>query len=199
MPTTQNTYTLETMNGNSRMSTRELLIRLRNAVEEGAHSIHIEASGQHDIGGPLWAKDGELLSITVKNPGQRVGAMCLPNTAVVVEGSAPADVGWLNSGGTITVLGDAGDTAGHCAAGGILYIGGRAGTRSGSLMKHDPQYPAPELWILQNVGAFSFEFMGGGRPFCVLMRWHNACVGVHLWVVVGEVYVRGALPPLQIL
>ena len=30
-------------------------------------------------------------------------------------------------------------------------------------MKHDPLYEEPELWVLKNVGSFSFEFMGGGR------------------------------------
>ena len=97
------------------------------------------------------------------NAGQRVGCMCLDNTEIVVDESSSADVGWLNAGGKITVRGDAGDTAGHCSAGGKIYIGGRAGTRSGSLMKHDPLYEEPQLWVLKNVGSFSFEFMGGGK------------------------------------
>ena len=54
----------------------------------------------------------ERLILTVMNAGQRVGSMCLPNTEIIVEGSTSADVGWLNSGGIITVKGDAGDTAG---------------------------------------------------------------------------------------
>ena len=69
--------------------------------------------------------------------------------------STSADVGWLNAGGMITVRGDAGDTAGHCSAGGKIFIGGRAGTRSGSLMKHDPLYEEPELWILKTETASS--------------------------------------------
>ena len=66
---------------------------------------------------------------------QVVTSMCLPNTEILVEGSTSADVGWLNSGGRITVMGDAGDTAGHCSSGGKIFIGGRAGTRTGSLME----------------------------------------------------------------
>ena len=58
--------------------------------------------------------------------------------------------------------GDAGDTTGHCAAGGVIYIAGRTGTRTGALMKHDPYYPQTELWVLKNTGSFSFEFMSGG-------------------------------------
>lgn len=91
----------------------------------------------------------EKIIFHVTNAGQRVGCMCLDNTEIVVDKSSSADVGWLNAGGKITVRGDAGDTAGHCSAGGKIYIGGRAGTRSGSLMKHDPLYEEPQLWVLK--------------------------------------------------
>ena len=121
--------------------------------------------------------------------------MCLENTEVLVEGSSPDHVGWLNAGGRIVVRGDAGDTAAHCAAAGVVYIGGRAGTRTGSLMKHDPMYEPPELWVLKNVGSFSFEFMGGGKAVvcgcdCAdlpSVLGERPCVGM----VGGEVYVHG--------
>ena len=100
-----------TLQNHERMSTQDLLLAIEAAVEKGETNFYIEASGQHDIGGPLWNKDGKKLTFTVNNPGQRVGSMCLPDTEVLVEGSAPADVGWLNAGGRITVRGDAGDTA----------------------------------------------------------------------------------------
>lgn len=156
-------FKINTLTGHNRMSTQDLLMAINDAVINGETDFTIYASGQHDIGGPLWHPEGKKLTFRVSNAGQRVGSMCLANTEIIVEGSAPADVGWLNAGGKIIVKGDAGDTAGHCAAGGSIYIGGRAGTRSGSLMKHDPLYEAPELWVLKNVGSFSFEFMGGGR------------------------------------
>ena len=122
--------------------------------------------------------------------------MCLDNTEILVDGPAPADVGWLNAGGRIVVRGDAGDTAGHCAAAGVIHIGGRAGARSGSLMKHDPLYAPPELWVLKNVGSFSFEFMGGGKAVVCgydceglpSVLGERPCVGM----VGGIVYVRGA-------
>ena len=44
--------------------------------------------------------------------------MGMSGTKIVVHGSAPADVGWLNSGAEIVVLGDGGDTTAHCCAGG---------------------------------------------------------------------------------
>ena len=104
-------------------------------------------------------------------------------------------MGWLNAGATIVVKGDGGDTTGHAAADGLIYIGGRVGTRSGSMMKHDPAYPAPELWVLKNTGSFSFEFMGGGIAVvcgfdCESLAsviGDRACVGM----VGGTVYVRG--------
>lgn len=191
---------ISTETGHERMSTQQLFQMVAAAVERGETEFQINASGQHDIGGPLWNRDGRELHFTVRNPGQRVGSMCMSGTEVLVDGPAPADVGWLNSGGTITVRGDAGDTAGHCAAGGKIYIGGRAGTRSGSLMKKDPQWEAPELWVLQSVGSFSFEFMGGGKA---VVCGHNSqtlpsvlgqrpCVGM----VGGTVYFRGNCPEL---
>lgn len=191
---------ISTLNQHKRMSTRELLQTISQAVENGETSFQISASGQHDIGGPLWNAEGRQLSFQIDNPGQRVGSMCLPNTKVVVDGPAPADVGWLNSGGEITIKGDAGDTAGHCAAAGKIFIGGRAGTRSGSLMKHDPLYDPPQLWILKNTGSFSFEFMGGGKAIvcghdCLTLPsvlGDRPCVGM----VGGVVYFRGKCPNL---
>lgn len=192
---------VNTLENKTRMSTQELLQKIGAAVEAGETDFHIAASGQHDIGGPLWNRDGLPLRFSVTNPGQRVGSMCMPGTSVRVEGSAPADVGWLNSGGEVIVTGDAGDTAGHCAAGGKIYIGGRAGTRSGSLMKRDPLAEEPELWILKSTGSFSFEFMGGGRAAVCgyesqtlpSVLGERPCVGM----VGGVVYFRGPVgePP----
>jgi len=181
--------------GNQRMSTQDLLEAINEAITIGETDFIIEASGQHDIGGPLWNCEGKTLRITVKNPGQRVGSMCLENTEIIVEGSASADVGWLNAGGKIVVRGDAGDTAAHCAAAGSIYIGGRAGTRSGSMMKHDPLYAPPEFWVLKNCGSFSFEFMSGG--IAVVCGYDSeqfesvlgdrSCIGM----VGGTLYFRG--------
>lgn len=187
--------TIQTLEGHNRMSTQDLLLAIGEALANGETDFQIAASGQHDIGGPLWHPEGKKLTFHVTNAGQRVGSMCLHNTEIVVDGAASADVGWLNAGGRIIVKGDAGDTAGHCAAGGSIYIGGRAGTRSGSLMKHDPLYDPPELWVLKNVGSFSFEFMGGG--IAVVCGWDSeefesvlgdrSCIGM----VGGTLYFRG--------
>lgn len=183
------------LDGNQRMSTQDLLEAINIAIEAGETDFQIDASGQHDIGGPLWHPEGKTLTFSVKNPGQRVGSMCLEGTEIIVEGSASADVGWLNAGGKIVVRGDAGDTAAHCAAAGTIYIGGRAGTRSGSMMKHDPLYAPPEFWVLKNSGSFSFEFMSGGLAVVcgydcadfTSVLGDRSCVGM----VGGTLYFRG--------
>lgn len=193
-------FHIDTMQENERMSTQDLLLAIEEAVKNGETEFEIAASGQHDIGGPLWHPEGKTLTFHVTNAGQRLGSMCLPHTKIIAAGSVSADVGWLNSGGSIIVKGDAGDTAGHCASGGQIYIGGRGGTRTGSLMKHDPLYEAPELWVLKSVGSFSFEFMGGGRAVVcgadtakeLSVLGERPCVGM----VGGTVYARGNLPKL---
>lgn len=185
---------------NKRLSTRGLLQRIYSELEAGETEFIIEAAGQHDIGGPLWNIDDRPLKFIVRNPGQRVGSMGMPGTDIIVEGSAPADVGWLNAGATITIKGDGGDTTGHSASSGVIYIGGRAGSRTGSLMKHDPAYPAPQLWILKNTGSFSFEFMGGG----VAIVCGYECEDLHsiigqrpcIGMVGGVVFVRGPIDAL---
>lgn len=191
---------ISTLDKNGRMSTQDLLRKIADAAREGETEFVIQASGQHDIGGPLWNDEGREIKFTVYNPGQRVGAMALPGTRINVMGSVPADAGWLNSGGILSIKGDAGDTAGHCAASGKIFIGGRAGTRSGSLMKHDPDYPEPELWILKSCGSFSFEFMGGGRAVICghdsqilpSVLGERACAGM----VGGVIYFRGPVQGL---
>lgn len=186
---------IETIIDEKRISTQELLQIIYDKMDEGVTEFEINASGQHDIGGPLWSESGEILNFHIKNPGQRVGSMGMPGTKIVVEGSVPADAGWLNSGAEIVIKGDGGDTTAHCAAGGKIFVGGRVGTRSGALMKHDPKYVAPEFWVLKNTGSFAFEFMGGGTAVvCGLgcedfesILGSRSCVGM----VGGTVYFRG--------
>ena len=189
--------TINSLDQHNRLSTQALLQLIYAAMEKGETDFNIDACGQHDIGGPLWHPEGKPLTFRVTNPGQRVGSMCMENTTIIVEGPAPADVGWLNAGGTIIVKGDGGDTTAHCAAAGNIYIGGRVGTRSGSLMKYDPKYEPPQFWTLKNTGSFCFEFMGGG--IAVVCGYDSdafesvlgdrACIGM----VGGVVYVRGPI------
>jgi len=186
---------------NQRISTQQLLQQIYAELENGQTEFEILSSGHHDIGGPLWTQDGSPLRFRVKNPGQRIGSFALDGTEIIVEGSAPADAGWLCAGGEVTILGDGGDTTAHCAASGKIFVAGRVGTRSGSLMKHDPAYEPPQFWVLKNTGSFSFEFMGGG--IAVVCGWacdelasvlgDRACAGM----VGGTVYVRGPVAGLS--
>ena len=75
-------FTIQTLQNNDRMSTQDLLQAISAAVAEGETEFRIEASGQHDIGGPLWHPEGKTLRFYVKNPGQRVGCMCLETTEI---------------------------------------------------------------------------------------------------------------------
>ena len=195
-------FKIETLVNENRMSTQELLQLIQAKIDEGYTDFEINGCGQHNIGGSSWARDrSKTLHFLVKNPGQRVGAMGMKGTQIIVEGSVPADTGWLNSGAEIIVKGDSGDTTAHCAASGEIYIGGRVGTRSGALMKHDPKFKIPEFWVLKNTGSFSFEFMGGGiavvcgydcdRLESVLGK--GSCGGM----VGGTIFVRGKVENLS--
>jgi NADPH-dependent glutamate synthase beta subunit-like oxidoreductase/glutamate synthase domain-containing protein 3/Pyruvate/2-oxoacid:ferredoxin oxidoreductase delta subunit len=184
-----------------RISTQKLLQEIYKQLENGANEFEVNASGHHLLGGALWDKHGRKLKFHIKNPGQRAGGMGMEGTEIVIEGSAPADVGWLNSGAEIILKGDGGDTTAHCAASGKIYVAGRVGTRSGALMKADPKYPAPEFWVLKNTGSFSFEFMGGGiavicgyeREDLPSVLGSRSCVGM----VGGTVYFRGNVEDLS--
>ncbi|PLX81030.1 MAG: 4Fe-4S ferredoxin [Desulfuromonas sp.] len=186
---------------NQRISTQKLLQQIYAALDQGETEFEVLSSGHHDIGGPLWNEDGSQLKFRVKNPGQRLGSFALDGTEIVVDGSAPADAGWLLAGGEVTILGDGGDTTAHCAASGKIYVAGRVGTRSGSLMKHDPAYEPPEFWVLKNTGSFSFEFVGGGIGVVCgygcedleSVLGDRACVGM----VGGTIYVRGNVANLS--
>ena len=188
-------------NEDDRMSTQALMQEIWEGIEEGYNDFEINACGQHDIGGSVWSKNGEDLNFYVTNPGQRVGSMGAKGTNIYVHGCAPADTGWLNSGAKIVVNGDSGDTTAHCAASGKVYVAGKVGTRSGALMKKDPKFQAPELWVLKSTGSFSFEFMGGGiAVVCGVgceklssVLGDRACVGK----VGGVVFFRGSIKDIS--
>jgi len=192
---------INTILNDERESTQALMKEIWSAIDEGCTDFEINACGQHNIGGSVWSKDGQELNFYITNPGQRVGSMGAKGTNIYVEGSAPADTGWLNSGAKIVVNGDSGDTTGHCAASGKIYIAGNVGTRSGALMKKDPKFEAPELWVFKSTGSFSFEFMGGGIAVVCGIDCENmssvlgdrACVGM----VGGIIYARGSIKNLS--
>lgn len=163
---------------------------------QASPSLTLEAYGQHNIGIRLQRKDG--LSLTVKGPsGQRLGCMGMPGTSIVCEGSTSDDVGYLNIGAEVTVLGDATNGACNAMANGKVFIGGSIGARGLTMTKWNPDFSRPELWVLGSTGDSFAEFNCGGiavvcginpkNPANVL--GYRPCVGM----VGGWIFFRGEI------
>jgi NADPH-dependent glutamate synthase beta subunit-like oxidoreductase/glutamate synthase domain-containing protein 3/Pyruvate/2-oxoacid:ferredoxin oxidoreductase delta subunit len=179
-------------NGN-RIGSMEFEKMVREAAVSSTDLI-LESFGQHNIGIRLQHEDG--LSITVKGPsGQRLGAMGLPGTELICEGSTSDDVGYLNIGAEITVLGDATNGACNAMANGKVFIGGSIGARGLTMTKWNPDFEKPELWVLGSAGDSFAEFnCGGTAVVCGIspktpdnVLGYRPCVGM----VGGVIYFRG--------
>ena len=168
---------------------------IQKAVKDGNRRLLIEAHGQHGIGGRIWPRD-EKVFITVRGAvGQRLGSMGMPGTEIVSEGSTSDDVGWLNCGAKITVLGDVTNGAHNAGAQGILYVQGGGGARCDTMTKHNPRFEPLQSWYFRDTGDSFAEFKAGGiavvcgvnprNPENVL--GYRPCVGM----VGGTIYVRG--------
>lgn len=169
----------------------ERLVR-ETAVE--APELLLETYGQHNIGIRLQRPGG--LHIKINGPcGQRLGAMGLPGTTISCNGSVSDDLGYLNIGAEITVLGDATNGTGNAMAAGRLFVGGSIGARGLTMTKWNPDYDRPELWVLGSTGDSFAEFNCGGvavvcghepkNPDNIL--GYRPCVGM----VGGLIYFRG--------
>lgn len=187
--------TLKGFKDGKRIPSRILEEEIQEAVRQGARELHIIAKGQHGIGGRIWPR-GETIKIMVDGPvGQRLGSMGMFGTEIVVNGSASDDVGWINCGAKITVLGDVTNGAHNAAAQGILYVQGGGGARCDTMTKHNPKFDPPQSWYFRDVGDTFAEFKAGGiavvcgvnprNPNNVL--GYRPCVGM----VGGVIYFRG--------
>lgn len=170
---------------------------IQDAVRQGARELHIIADGQHGIGGRIWPR-GEAVKITVEGPvGQRLGSMGLFGTEIVVKGSSSDDIGWINCGAKITVLGDVTNGAHNAAAQGILYVQGGGGARCDTMTKHNPKFDPPQSWYFRDVGDTFAEFKAGGIAVVCGVNPRNPenilgyrpCVGM----VSGVVYFHGPI------
>lgn len=184
------------MEEGERVRSRILEERIQRAVQDGARHLHIEADGQHGIGGRLWIAQQEPVHITIHGPvGQRVGAMGCDGTFIEVMGPGTEDAGWLNAGADILIHGNAGNGIANAMAQGRVRIAGSIGARGMTMTKHNPRFTMPELWVLGSVGDYFAEFMAGGTavicghapqsPANVL--GYRPCVGM----VGGRILVRG--------
>ncbi|MBZ0154704.1 MAG: FAD-dependent oxidoreductase [Alphaproteobacteria bacterium] len=185
-----------------RVPSRILEERIQQSVQDGARELLIIADGQHGIGGRIWPRgtEGSIepVRITVEGTaGQRLGSMGMSGTEIVVKGSVSDDVGWLNCGAKITVLGDATNGAFNAAAQGVLYVQGSGGARCDTMTKQNPRFDPPQSWYFRNVGDSFAEFKAGGiavvcgvnprNPENVL--GYRPCVGM----VGGTIYFRGPI------
>ncbi len=168
---------------------------VRKAASESSH-VTLESYGQHNIGIRLQRPDG--LHIEVNGPsGQRLGCMGMPGTTIVCHGGTSDDVGYLNIGAEITVLGDATNGACNAMAMGKVFVKGSIGARGLTMTKWNPDYTKPELWVLGSTGDSFAEFNCGGiavvcgidpkNPDNVL--GYRPCVGM----VGGLIYFRGKI------
>ncbi len=149
-------------NGN-RIESRVLEEQMQQAVAQGHRYLHINAFGQHGIGGRLWRAGNEAVHVKIfGHPGQRVGSMGFPNTFIEVLGPVSDDVGWLNAGAEIVVHGNAGNGTANAMAQGKIYVAGNIGARGMTMTKHNPRLNPPELWVLGSAGDYFGEFMAGG-------------------------------------
>lgn len=166
---------------------------VREAVAENSE-LTLESYGQHNIGIRLQRDDG--LHLQVNGPcGQRLGSMGMPGTTITCDSSVSDDVGYLNIGAEITVLGDATNGACNAMAAGKVYVGGSIGARGLTMTKWNPEYEKPELWVLGSTGDSFAEFnCGGVAVVCGInpknpenILGYRPCVGM----VGGLIYFRG--------
>lgn len=178
-----------------RISSMDFEKLVRNAAQESA-SLLLESYGQHNIGIRLAREDG--LKLHIKGPaGQRLGCMGMPGTTITCEGAASDDVGYLNIGAEITVIGNATNGVCNAMANGKVYIGGSIGARGLTMTKWNPDYEKPELWVLGSTGDSFAEFNCGGisvvcgiepkNPQNIL--GYRPCVGM----VGGMIFFRGPI------
>lgn len=180
-----------------RVPSRILEERIQEAVRAGGRELKISADGQHGIGGRIWPR-AETVRVVVEGPaGQRLGSMGMPGTEIIVKGSSSDDIGWLNCGARITVLGDVTNGAWNAAAQGVLYVQGSGGARCDTMTKHNPRFDPPQSWYFRNVGDSFAEFKAGGIAVVCGVNPRNPenilgyrpCVGM----VGGTIYFRGPI------
>ncbi len=178
-----------------RISSMDFEKLVRKAAREAAEIV-LESYGQHNIGIRLEKEGG--LNLRLKGPaGQRLGCMGMPGTFITCEGAASDDVGYLNIGAEITVMGNATNGVCNAMANGKVFIGGSIGARGLTMTKWNPAFDRPELWVLGSTGDSFAEFNCGGiavvcgeetkNPDNVL--GYRPCVGM----VGGTIFFRGKI------
>ena len=166
-------------------------------VQEAAtrsNNLVLETYGQHNVGGRLFSDKGAIHVRLTGPAGQRLGCMGQPGTTIISERSASDDVGYLNIGADIVVMGDATNGVCNAMAQGRVMIKGTIGARGLTMTKWNPDYTRPELWVLGSVGDTFAEFNCGGIGIiCDIesksknVLGYRPCVGM----VGGHIFYRG--------
>ncbi|OGW28699.1 MAG: 4Fe-4S ferredoxin [Nitrospirae bacterium GWC2_57_13] len=180
-----------------RISSKDLEEQIQKAVKDGARELNVIADGQHGLGGRIFPR-GEIVKFVIEGTaGQRCGSMGMEGTEIVLKGSSSDDIGWLNCGARITVLGDVANGAHNAGAQGVLYVQGGAGARCDTMTKKNPRFPDLQSWYFRDVGDSFAEFKAGGIAVVCGVNPRNPenilgyrpCVGM----VGGAIYFRGAI------
>lgn len=178
-----------------RISSMDYAQLVKEAAEK-SDNLKLESYGQHNIGIRLQRENG--LHIEVDGPsGQRLGCMGQPGTTITCHSATSDDVGYLNIGAEITVMGDAGNGACNAMAAGKVFIKGSIGARGLTMTKWNPEYEKPEMWILGSTGDSFAEFNCGGTAVVCGVKPKNPdnilgyrpCVGM----VGGTIFFRGKI------
>jgi glutamate synthase domain-containing protein 3 len=177
---------------------RELNIRLREAVSDGASRIELYGvCGQRYIGTNL----GRPVEIEVfGTPGNDLGAF-MHGPRIVVRGNAQDGCGNTMNEGEIIVHGHAGDVLGLSARGGKIFVRNSVGYRAGIHIKEYSE-KKPVLVIGDTAQDFLGEYMAGGILILLGLnlnegqRHKTSFVGTGMHG--GVIYIRGGIDGRQL-
>ena len=177
---------------------RELNVRLRDAVSNGAHRIELKnVYGQRYIGTDLdQPVEIEIFGV----PGNDLGAF-MDGPKIIVRGNAQDGCGNTMNNGEIIIHGHAGDIIGLSARGGKIFVREDVGYRAGIHMK---EYQDKKLVLVIGGTAQDFfgEYMAGGVVILLGLNLkqgepHKARfigTGMHG----GIIYLRGSVDSYQL-
>lgn len=180
------------------LSTRELNVRLREAVVNGTKKIElVNVQGQRYIGTDL----GKPVEIEIfGTPGNDLGVF-MDGPRVVVRGNAQDGCGNTMNDGEIIVHGHAGDVTALSARGGKIFIRDSVGYRAGIHMKEYGD-KKPVLVIGGSAQDFLGEYMAGG--VLIILGLNLGKDGNHQTRYIGTgmhggvIYLRGKVEPHQL-
>lgn len=179
------------------MSYRELNLRLRELVSQGASHIRVQhVCGQRYIGTGL---PGQVTIEVEGVPGSDLGAF-MDGPRIMVRGNVQDGCGNTMSGGEIIVHGHAGDVVALSARGGKVFIRDGIGYRGAIHMKEYAD-KRPVLVVGQSAQDFLGEYMAGG--IVILLGLNLAAGEGHRCRFLGSgmhggvIYIRGPVEELS--